>query len=369
MKREIHMKKAILFGVCVAFACAAEAVGGRSLSEFPRLPGEKDDAPRFQRAVDACPCGTLMVPHGKYDFASTVFVTNCCSIEMSPSARITAVAKMEWMIKINAIWQYDRKKAPKGVNSSMYNLTYRGGTLDARGLASCLSVDNYRHYTLEDATFLNPKKYGVGIELEGGGFEMFARNIYCRTEMRGLSGNTGIFTNGGDSHYCDCVVVDCTTGFHAAKRGSNRLSRIHVWGGTLPPRKSGEISESLIDSVSFRIEASDTELRDCYSDTALTGFYLTGWEIRMFGCTAANFSHFNINHATVICQPKGSLLLSGFIATKGSKTAKVYDAGPGAMISARDNLYRGNFKPDEGPFPGRIVNERFPNPDFRDPLN
>lgn len=363
------MKSRLLFGFCSVVAFEVGAVGGRSLSEFSRLPGEADDAPRFQRAVDACPCGTLLVPHGKYEFAQTVFVTNCCSIEMCPSARITAVAKMDWMIRINAIWQYDKNKAPKGVDSSMYNLTYRGGTLDARGMASCLSVDNYRHYALEDAAFLNPKKYGVGIELEGGGFEMFARNLYCRTEMRGLSGNTGIFTNGGDSHYCDCVVIDCTTGFHLAKRSSNRLSRIHVWGGALPPRRSGEISEGLVGSVSFRIEASDTLLRDCYSDTSEIGFYVTGWETRMFGCTAANFPRHNISHATVICQPKGSLLLTGFIATKGSKTAKAYDAGPEAKICARDNIYRGSFKEDEGPFPGRMVFcEPMSNPDFKDPF-
>ena len=287
---------------------------------------------------------------------------------MCPSARIEAIAEMDWMIRINAMWQYRPKTAPKGVNPSMFNLTYRGGTLDAHGLASCLSVDNYRHYTLEDAAFLNPKKYGVGIETEGGGFEMFARNLYCRTDMSGLSGNTGIFTNGGDSHYCDCVVVDCTTGFHAAKRGSNRLSRIHVWGGALPPKMSGGISEGLVGSVSFRIEACDTILRDCYSDTSEIGYYLTGWEIRMFGCTAANFPHHKISHATVICQPKGSLWLSEFIATKGSKTAKVYDAGPEAIICAHDNYYRGNFTAAEGPFPGRAVNEKMPNPDFRDPF-
>ena len=70
------------------------AARDNSLADFPRLAGESDDAPRFQRAVDACKCGVLTVPGDDYTFAQTVYVTNLCSIVMSPSARIKAVAEM-----------------------------------------------------------------------------------------------------------------------------------------------------------------------------------------------------------------------------------------------------------------------------------
>ena len=137
---------ASLAGVlCVA---AAFGVSDHSVSEFPRLAGETDDAPRFQRAVDACRGGgVLTVPSGDYTLANTVLVTNLCSVEMSPGARIKAVAEMDWMVKINQRWQYDPKTAPKDVEPNIYNLTFRGGTLDADGKASCLAIDNYRHFT------------------------------------------------------------------------------------------------------------------------------------------------------------------------------------------------------------------------------
>ena len=110
------------------FASEAFAISDHSLTEFPRLAGETDDAPRFQRAVDACYGGGLLtVPSGNYTLAQTVFVTNLCSIEMSPGARIKAVAEMDWMFKINQMWQYNPKTAPKDVEPQIYNLTFRGG--------------------------------------------------------------------------------------------------------------------------------------------------------------------------------------------------------------------------------------------------
>ena len=210
------MKRLIL--ATAAFASIASlAVSDHSIAEFPRLAGETDDAPRFQRAVDAC-CGggVLTVPSGDYTLARTVSVTNLCSIEMSAGAYVKAVAEMDWMIKIDQMWQFSPKTAPKGVNAERYNLRYIGGTLDADGKASCLAIDNYRHFTLENATFLNGRRYGVGIETEGRGYEMIARNLYFKTLIHGLAGNTGLYTYGGDSHYTDIVVVDYTTGVHFA---------------------------------------------------------------------------------------------------------------------------------------------------------
>ena len=59
--------------VVAAFAAmGAFAVSDHSVAEFPRLEGETDDAPRFQRAVDACyGGGVLSVPSGDYELART----------------------------------------------------------------------------------------------------------------------------------------------------------------------------------------------------------------------------------------------------------------------------------------------------------
>ena len=77
-------------------ASLALASGDHSLVEFPRLNGELDDSPRFQRAVDACRGGGLLsVPAGEYSLSRTLFVTNLCSVELSPGARIRAVAEIE----------------------------------------------------------------------------------------------------------------------------------------------------------------------------------------------------------------------------------------------------------------------------------
>ena len=67
----------VVRGISPAFvamlASAAFAVSDHSVTEFPRLAGETDDAPRFQRAVDACYGGGLLtVPGGSYAFARTL---------------------------------------------------------------------------------------------------------------------------------------------------------------------------------------------------------------------------------------------------------------------------------------------------------
>lgn len=327
--------------VMAAWGATAFAVEDRSLRDFPRLAGETDDAPRFQRAVDACTGAVLTVPGGEYTFAKTVTVTNLCSIEMSPSVLVTAVAKMEWMIKIDASWQLWKKNVPAGVNPQLYNLTYRGGTLDAKGLASCLAIDNYAHYTLENATFLNGRKYGVGIETTGRGYEMIARNLYFKTIMPGLAGNTGLYTYGGDSHYTDIVVVDYTTGVHFAGRGANRLTRIHVWGGPIKPPKPGALPEMLKDSVCFRIDSSGEVLRDCYADTGEIGFWVNGWENRMFGCNYFNNTGFHMKDVTVIRQDKGSLWTAGCYFQHQTPETRLYRGGSEAKVHwGEDNIYR-----------------------------
>ena len=341
--------KAMSFAAAALCAMPTLGVSDRSVTEFPRLAGETDDAPRFQRAVDSC-CGggVLTVPSGDYTLARTVFVTNLCSIEMSAGAYVKAVAEMDWMIKIDQMWQFSPKTAPKGVNAERYNLRYIGGTLDADGKASCLAIDNYRHFTLENATFLNGRRYGVGIETEGRGYEMIARNLYFKTLIHGLAGNVGLYTYGGDSHYTDIVVVDYTTGIHFAGRGANRLTRIHVWGGPVGhPAKAGELPEMLKNSVCFRIDSSGEIIRDCYADTGAIGFWVNGWEDRMYGCSYFNNKGFGLKDITILRQDKGTLWCDGCYFRANTPETKLYSGAPDAKIWWGDHgIYPGFWSPN-----------------------
>jgi hypothetical protein len=330
-----------LYFSMMAFASllSAQAVQDCSIVDFPRLKGERDDAPRFQRAVDACRGGgVLSVPSGNYTFAKTLFVTNLCSVELSAGARIKAVAKMEWMVKIDQMWQWEPKTAPRDVNPEIYNLAWRGGTLDADGKASCIAIDNFRHFTLENATFLNGRKYGVGIETTGRGYEMVARNIYIKTLIPGLAGNVGLYSKSGDSHYTDIIVVDYTTGVHFAGDASNWLTRIHVWGGLAghPPKK-GELPEMLKNSVCFRIDAASTFMRDCYADTGAICYWINGWECRMDGCYSYNNPWFKLNDVLTIRQDNGSLWCDNCMFNRMTPETRLYEGRGDAKIAWGDN--------------------------------
>ena len=82
--------------------------------------------------------------------------------------------------------------------------------------------------------------------------------------MRGLAGNIGISIGNGDSHFVDCIVVDYTVAIEVVKGAAScRLTRCHVWGGCVPPMTEGGVPEMLVDSINFRIAATDTILTDC----------------------------------------------------------------------------------------------------------
>ena len=319
------------------------AVSDHSLSEFPRFPGETDDAPRFQRAVDACRGGGLLtVPSGKYEFASTLYITNLCSVQMSPAAIIRAVKPMKWMVEIDCTWEYQRKKAPKDVYSRNFNLSWSGGILDGCGIASCLALDNFAHFILERATFNNGRVYGVGVETRGRGYELMARDLYFHTSIPGIEGNTAFYTYGGDSHFIDIVSVNYTIGIHLAGRGSNRMSRCHVWGTSTRPIVKGRTPETLKESVCFKIDATDTVMRDCYADTGNIGFWMNGWEERMECCSYAGLRL--LENSVVLRQNRGSIWANGFYARRVSKKSTLYTfANDDSRIRWADDCLLGHF--------------------------
>ena len=297
-----------------------------SLEAFPRLEGENDDAPRIQRGIDSCPPGgVLLIPRGRYSIASPLLISNFCSLSMHKSAVLQAVRPMDFILTYNGGDQYTNLEVfdPDGRLFDDLNLFIIGGELDGNGLASCLSVSNYHHFTLKDSTLRNGKQYGLKVGSFGHGYELIASNLYCKCNLPGLKGNVGISSNEGDSHYTDCIVVDYTVGMEMLGGGSNRLTRCHVWGGIVPPAHSGRVPAMLEDSINFKICSGDTLLRDCYADTGATGFYIAA-DARLCGCTYYNNFRFGLDNVVIFRHLKGSLLISEGRFTQTSPHASLY---------------------------------------------
>ena len=313
----------LLFATFLApvFGGVASGVWDVSLSDYPRLAGETDDSPRIQRAVDSASSGVLFITKGEYCMASPVAVTNFCSLLLHKSAVLRAVAEMPFVLKVNgsAILK-DRTRKPL----MDYNAYVVGGCIDGNGLASCMSLDGFWHFTMRDVTFLNGRRHGVLMHGESGGYELMANNLYFKCTKSGLAGNIALETKGGDSHFTDCVVVDYTIGFKVA--GGNRLTRCHVWGGPLPPATPGGEREMLKDSVCFWIAGKDkTCLRDCYADTGKTGFLVDG-NAQLLGCWYYNNTYFKLDGITVVEHRKGQLAVSDGWFIRGWPTSAVPNA-------------------------------------------
>ena len=297
----------------------------RSLDEFPACADEPDDTARLQRAIDATPSGVLYIPRGVYRISSTVSVTNRCSLDMHKSAVLLAVKEMPFVLRVHGSYRRALPAARPEWRED-YNLFVTGGKIDGDGLASCMSLDGFAHYTLRDTTFMNGRLYGLRVCGEAGGYELIAFNLYFKCVKRGLAGNAAVYSTGGDSHYTDCVAVDYTIGFRMGRGGSNRLTRCHIWGGPIPPAKEGEPREMLKDSVNFWIDgAGSTILRDCYADTGKIGYLIDGWDTRLLGCSYFNNKVFKLDGITIVKHPRGRLLVTdgGFVKTTPNVT--VYD--------------------------------------------
>ena len=66
------------------------------------------------------------------------------------------------------------------------------------------------------------------IMLHGAEFEV----LYAEPQF--MKNAIGIWSDKHDAHFNDCFVIDYTVGMRIFG-SSNRISRCHLWGGTVPP--------------------------------------------------------------------------------------------------------------------------------------
>ncbi len=327
------------------------------LSNFPRLNGENDDSPRIQRAINATENGILCIPKGDYEIASKLYIKNRCSLDMHPAARLIATTEMDFVLEYNS----DKNYTPLTLfddDGNVYDnlgLFIRGGDIDGNGLASCLAITNAHHFTLANIALHNGKKYGLYIGGDRGGYiyELVCNNVYCKCTQKGLSGNVGIFTDRGDSHFTDCFVIDYTVGMRIWGP-ANLLTRCHIWGGTVPPKNvpikewsdlyaerkaiiqkgvydefketfQNEVPEMLINSIAFDIKSGFIVLDGCYADTAEIGYKIAG-DTKIVNSRFFNNSLMGLKKSTAIQHIAGDLSVIS-CAFRGSTGAEILYEG------------------------------------------
>ena len=131
-----------------------------TLADYPRLAGEESDDLRLQRAVDACGRGVLYIPKGVYRIRQMIEVKNCCSLLMHKSAVLKAVAELPFVLFYDAESSYpdivekDGHIVPSGdPDAEDWNLFVTGGVIDGAGLASCMCLNSFKHFTMRDTSF------------------------------------------------------------------------------------------------------------------------------------------------------------------------------------------------------------------------
>lgn len=332
-------------------AFRANGVYDVSLKDYPRMEGETGDSARIMRAVQDCERGVLFIPAGVYEIDRMLEIKNCCSLLLHKSAVMKAVQEIPFVLHYDAAASYPDLEECDGHlipsddhDAEDWNLFITGGLFDGAGKASCVCLNSFKHFTMRDISLRNGKKYGLRIEDEGSTwtYELIAQNLYLKCTMPGLAGNAGISSNGGDSHFIDCIVVDYTRGIELLGGGSNRLTRCHVWGGPIPPRKEGELPEMLMDSVNYVLSSYDAILTDCYADTGMTGFLITE-NARLNGCSYFNNYTYKMDDVTVIDHRSGQLLATNCMFRKDSPNATLY-RGNKENVIWQNNMLTGGME-------------------------
>ncbi len=311
------------------------------LKNYEKIPCDTSDAQRIIRAINDCGDGVLFIEKGEYFIDEPIEIFNGCSVVFHKCAKLTATKPMDFILTVDCEHyknEHDFMGEAKQINLNL-NQFLSGGVLDGNGMASCLKLIHYRHFTLSNMSLLNGKKYGL---YAGGYYELICNHIYCKCTMNGMAGNTGIYTDNGDSHYTDCIIVDYTTGMAIMGGGSNRLTRCHIWGGPVKAIDGETVPEMLKNSVSFHISSDHTILRDCYADTAVIG-YLIEKDARMLGCSYFNNDFFGLDNITAVMQTGGELLVSDSTFVKTAEHNELYVCKGGSSKWA-NNIFKGGFE-------------------------
>ena len=305
------------------------------------------DSDFLQALIDAEQGGHVALPSGTFLIDKPVVITNGSSLTMNSDTVLLATAEMDYVLSYKEDYNAKLasssglpilKKPSEIAGHPVLNGSKRisGGTIDGAGLANGIYVSAFRHMTVSDMTIINGKKYNLYVD---GGVELYANNLHIRTTMSGLAGNVGVYANGGDNHYSDIVVIDCTIGMFMDNydAGANRLFRCHVWGGPIPPLPGEKDCEYLKDSIGFKIVSGENVLRDCYADTAKIGFDIHNWT-RMIGCAYYNNYRFGLDDVTIIKKNNDDpLLIKDCFLKKSCPNCTLFE-GDGTNVMWRDNI-------------------------------
>lgn len=306
------------------------------------------DSNFLQALLDRKQAGCVYLPGETFFIDKPLVITNGCSLVMSPDTVLLATREMDFVLTYEETW-VDFKASPgrkiplmeepsRIAGHAIPNNSKRitGGTVDCAGLANGVKMKNFNHTTVSDMTIMNGKKYNLYVD---HGYELYANNIHVRTTMSGLAGNVGVYTNGGDSHYSDIVVIDCTIGVFLDDydAGANRLFRVHVWGGPMPPLPGEKDCEYLKDSVGFKIVSGENVLRDCYADTSKIGFDVYNWT-RILGSSFYNNYVFGLDDVTIIRKNNDDpLMVKDCFLKKSCPNCTLFEGNPTNVIW-RDNI-------------------------------
>lgn len=157
------------------------------------------------------------------------------------------------------------------------------------------------------------------------------------------------------AHYIVSKRIDYTTGIKI-DGSANRLTRCHIWGGTVPPEgksfkewsvfygnnkialNSGKydeeteksifaygIPEMLLNSIALEINGGINVIDGCFADTATIGYLVRGWNNVITNSGFYNNKLMGLRNTVGIKNEANDLVVSNSFFVNATGTDKIYD--------------------------------------------
>ena len=249
-----------------------DAIEYTLITEYASLVSGNDYTAAIKKAIEENPNGTIYFPDGIYEISDTVVIPantkKSVSFRLSNYATIKAVNwsdKTKPMIRMGVFDQGEDTENIGNVDHSARNVYFKGGVIDASGIASGITVEGSEDIMLANFTVKN-SYIGVNLIDPGNSTHSTSADIEnVHVVGNGENGAVGVVVQSSLNTLTNMRLSDVQYGMKCMGNGSNNIFRSIQAIGT---RLEGS------DNAGFWDMSDGNQYDICYSDQFATGFLI-----------------------------------------------------------------------------------------------
>ena len=253
-------------------ALSDDAIEYTLITQYESLVSDNDYTAAIKKAIEENPNGTIYFPDGTYMISDTVIIhantEKSVSLRLSNYATIKAVNwsdKTKPMIRMGVLGEGEDAENIGNVDHSAKNVYFKGGVIDASGIASGITIEGSEDIMLANFTVKN-SYIGVNLIDPGNSTHSTSADIEnVHVVGNGEKGSVGVLVQSSLNTLTNMRISDVQYGMKCVGNGRNNIFRsIQAIGTGLEGS----------DNAGFWDMSDGNQYDICYSDQFATGFLI-----------------------------------------------------------------------------------------------